>query len=1320
MPKNKFSKLDIRRMAQELSAKYSGMWVNNVYDVNSKTFLLKLQKPGSEKALVVIESGVRFHSTEFIKEKNEMPSGFSMKLRKHVRGKRLISIKQLGDDRVVDFTFGLFEKEETFFHIILELYASGNVVLTDNNFQVLSLIRVFRDDEARFAVGESYLAAIGKSQEDSSIKAVVDSLTVEQLVESLQRSLADAPEGKQKGGAKGGKGGGGSTIKQALSMRSSVVNVLGPDLIEHCIVLAGLSPGQRLTQTVCENADDMGKLADSLRANSAAFLDRLDDMSAQAGALILEKDDNNMAPTQAEAVVQEEQEEEATGIKSEKMTFYERFEPILLEQHKAKNTVLFKSFDEAVDEYFSKIDIQRQEKANRAIRKAAEKKVDVIRNDQASRVNELKAEVIRKHECAEAITYSVEAVEAAIVIVRSAVASGMSWDELDDLIAMEKEKGNPIASLIVSTQLDNNKITLRLPRQPEDDTDEDADEDELDAKRKRQHSPFIKVSVDINLSAFANVSELFQTKKQAVDKAERTEVASARVVREAEKRFEKQMEKHERNRQSVRLQRKVNWFERFNWFVTSEGILVLSGRDAQQNELLVKRYLRKSHGDIYVHADLHGASSCVVRAPKPGVVIPPESLRQAGAMTMCNSSAWTSKVVSSAWWVHADQVSKTAPTGEYLTTGSFMIRGKKNFLPPCRLELSFGFIFKLDETQESFETRKVEWRLLHDEEDDVAAAKAAAAKAKQKRKDQVSEAAEPTAAQVQPEIPLEQASQPPQLKKIKKKYGDQTDEDRRLALLALGHKADDIKKSEQLITALDPNAKVSTDSEDADHVEDDGGGAGNATSQNTKEHPHSKKPAKKTRANRLLDDDTPVDDELNLRSFTANPRPDDVILYALPFCGPPQTTLNFKFRVKLVPGPMKKGKASKAATEVLLRLPSGTPRERELLRQVTDNELVQTMAGHVKIMAPGMAAATRAANKSKKKKSKKQQQSKSGGSSHTRSPDDSVKSESLGRAMAQGRRKAAPQRTQQRSSGEAGLRGRAARGREEGEGIMERRSKRRSRKQQKFRLPKLELPSLQDLELPQLPELPDWDGLSALEELPTKMQEGVARAGKRSLETMGTVGATAFGMTSMIMSFFVVYALHAAMDVVNQLRNISERDKLIEMGKLFRSTSSGMLVGMNPFWSLSVTHEVPLEEMPEAAIFMSNHISFADPFVLSGAQRPIETKWIGKGDLWEMPVVGSALKHAGDLPVDFVKDPDTKRWRTKTGTVERLMEKAGEYLDDDIAITVFPEGTISRATGELLPFKVGFFQLALDKGVPIVPRAGDEPGGHSRRVRRPD
>ena len=54
-------------------------------------------------------------------------------------------------------------------------------------------------------------------------------------------------------------------------------------------------------------------------------------------------------------------------------------------------------------------------------------------------------------------------------------------------------------------------------------------------------------------------------------------------------------------------------FEKFLWFISSENYLVIGGRDQQQNEIIYKRYLKS--GDLYVHADLHGASSCVVKNP---------------------------------------------------------------------------------------------------------------------------------------------------------------------------------------------------------------------------------------------------------------------------------------------------------------------------------------------------------------------------------------------------------------------------------------------------------------------------------------------------------------------------------------------------------------------------------------------------------------------------------------------------------------------------------------------------------------------------------
>uniref|UniRef100_A0A8C7A159 Ribosome quality control complex subunit NEMF n=1 Tax=Nothoprocta perdicaria TaxID=30464 RepID=A0A8C7A159_NOTPE len=95
-----------------------GMRVNNVYDVDNKTYLIRLQKPDC-KATLLLESGIRIHTTEFEWPKNMMPSGFAMKCRKHLKTRRLVSVNQLGIDRIVDFQFG---SDEAAYHLIIELY----------------------------------------------------------------------------------------------------------------------------------------------------------------------------------------------------------------------------------------------------------------------------------------------------------------------------------------------------------------------------------------------------------------------------------------------------------------------------------------------------------------------------------------------------------------------------------------------------------------------------------------------------------------------------------------------------------------------------------------------------------------------------------------------------------------------------------------------------------------------------------------------------------------------------------------------------------------------------------------------------------------------------------------------------------------------------------------------------------------------------------------------------------------------------------------------------------------------------------------------
>ncbi|MFI5414368.1 MAG: ribosome rescue protein RqcH [Candidatus Lutacidiplasmatales archaeon] len=138
--------------------------------------------------------------------------------------------------------------------------------------------------------------------------------------------------------------------------------------------------------------------------------------------------------------------------------------------------------------------------------------------------------------------------------------------------------------------------------------------------------------------------------------------------------------------------RTPNWFERYRWFFTSEGILVIGGRDAASNDLLVRRYLNP--GDRYVHADIHGAPSVIVKHPAPGE---PEwsavTLHEAAQWAVAFSKAWRAGLASaSAFAVEADQVSKSAASGEFVPRGAWVIHGTKEILKDLPTELGLGTV----------------------------------------------------------------------------------------------------------------------------------------------------------------------------------------------------------------------------------------------------------------------------------------------------------------------------------------------------------------------------------------------------------------------------------------------------------------------------------------------------------------------------------------------------------------------------------------------------------------------------------------------------
>jgi predicted ribosome quality control (RQC) complex YloA/Tae2 family protein len=134
------------------------------------------------------------------------------------------------------------------------------------------------------------------------------------------------------------------------------------------------------------------------------------------------------------------------------------------------------------------------------------------------------------------------------------------------------------------------------------------------------------------------------------------------------------------------------WFERFRWFISTEGNLVVAGRDASSNDIVVKKYL--SDGDRYAHADIHGAPSCIIKSKGVNdekIPISEKTLEEACLFAASYSRAWNQFGEASAYWVLPEQVSKTPESGEFVPKGGFIIRGKRNYCR-CKLEVAVGLI----------------------------------------------------------------------------------------------------------------------------------------------------------------------------------------------------------------------------------------------------------------------------------------------------------------------------------------------------------------------------------------------------------------------------------------------------------------------------------------------------------------------------------------------------------------------------------------------------------------------------------------------------
>ncbi len=184
-----------------------------------------------------------------------------------------------------------------------------------------------------------------------------------------------------------------------------------------------------------------------------------------------------------------------------------------------------------------------------------------------------------------------------------------------------------------------------------------------------------KLTLDLNKNLEENAEVYFNKAKKIKKKLGGAREALERSLKEYEK-VKKQKLKEEAEKVED-IARKKEWYEKFRWFLSSEGFLVIGGRDATSNEIVVKKHTEK--GDLVFHTDMAGSPFFVVKAD--GRKVGERTIKEVADATCSFSRSFKLGMSNTpVFYVEPEQVTKEALSGEYLTKGAFMIKGKTNYV----------------------------------------------------------------------------------------------------------------------------------------------------------------------------------------------------------------------------------------------------------------------------------------------------------------------------------------------------------------------------------------------------------------------------------------------------------------------------------------------------------------------------------------------------------------------------------------------------------------------------------------------------------------
>lgn len=330
--------------------------------------------------------------------------------------------------------------------------------------------------------------------------------------------------------------------------------------------------------------------------------------------------------------------------------------PFPLSQYESDEKKYFDTFNEALDEYFGKKTAEKKgEEAKEGEGKKDERlgPFEYRLQKQIQALKKFQDDEKRLIEKGELIYAHYQMCEGILKAINSARDRDYSWDDIRNIL---KESDMPEARAIRSINASNGTITVNLDNE--------------------------NVELDIKLSVHQNSQVYYDKAKKLSSK-----IKGALIAIEETKKLSEKEGAPEIGKKIQKQKPRQRWYEQFRWFISSDGFLVIGGRDAQSNEDIVKKYLEKR--DIFFHTHVSGSPAVIIKTE--GNEVPETTLLEAAQFTVSYSGIWKSGQVSGdCYRVFPEQVSNTPEPGEYLAKGAFMIRGKRNYYKDVMLEVALG------------------------------------------------------------------------------------------------------------------------------------------------------------------------------------------------------------------------------------------------------------------------------------------------------------------------------------------------------------------------------------------------------------------------------------------------------------------------------------------------------------------------------------------------------------------------------------------------------------------------------------------------------